>query len=175
MILQRQEFIPAPEGVHNAVCVDFVDLGIVNGQFGPKAMVKIVWEIEEPMEDGRPFTVQKRYSASLHEQSNLCKDLKSWRGKPFTSDELKAFDTENLIGVPCQLVVAHNEHDGSVYANVENVLKAVKKLKPTGKYVRQKDRPTDQQSQPADKGKGGKPANRAASYQPAATADEIPF
>ena len=171
MILKRTEFVPAPEGVHNAVCVDFVDLGIVNGQFGPKAMVKIVWEVEALMKDGRPFTVQKRYSASLHERSSLSQDLKGWRGKPFTADEAKAFDTEKLIGQPCQLVVTHNEHEGSVYANVDNVLKAGdKRLQPSGKYVRQKDRPTDQQDR-----KAAGPANRVANYNPAATAEEIPF
>ncbi len=141
MIIEAKAFTPAPEGVHAAVCVDVADLGMVTGQFGTKHTLKVVWEIEAKMDDGKPFTVSKRYTATLNEKGNLAKDLKSWRGKPFTPEELKGFDTEKLINVPCQVVVQHNERDGQVYGNVTTVIKAQGvKLAPTGKYVRHKDR-----------------------------------
>jgi hypothetical protein len=156
VIIKGSEFVPAPEGMHNAVCVDVADLGIVDGTFGPKHQCKIVWEIEAKMDDGRPFTVSRRYTVSLNEKSNLSKDLRSWRGKAFTPEELKGFDTERLIGVPCQVLIQHAEREGQVYGNVTTVIKAgPTKLQPTGKYVRHKDRegykaPAAAASQPAE-------------------------
>ncbi len=167
MIVGKVDFVPAPDGVHNAVCVDEIDLGVVPSTFGPKHMLKIVWEIEELMENGKRFLVSKRYSASLHEKSSLHKDLKSWRGKAFTSEELKAFDLENVVGKPCQLVIVHAERDGSTFANVQTVAKAGSvKMTPSGGYIRVKDRPADQR--PAQ-------SNGSAVGAREEVADEIPF
>jgi hypothetical protein len=166
MIIKGSDFTPAPEGMHNAVGVDVVDLGMVDGQFGMKHKLKIVWEIDAPMEDGRRFVVSKRYNVSLHEKSTLFKDLKGWRGRPFTPEELKGFDLDKVIGAPCQLVIVHNERDGSVYADVQTVMKAGQaKITPSGNYTRVKDRPADQQ-RPGGNGNG----------RPAPKEDEgIPF
>jgi len=158
-IVKGSDFQPAPDGVHNAVCVDVVDLGIVDSAFGKKHKLKIVWEIGEKMDDGRPFIAQKRYTVSLHEKSTLAKDLKNWRGKPFTPEELKGFDIEKVIGVPCQLVIVHDEKEGAVYANIQTILKAATpRLEPSGKYVRVKDRPATQPNTGHGNGGGGKTA-----------------
>lgn len=136
-------FIPAPAGLHHSVCVDAVDLGMVDGTFGRKHMVKLVWQTKDAMQDGKPFLVQNRYTASLHEKSNLRKHLESWRGKKFTDDEAVEFDLEKLIGANCQLMVAHAEKDGNVYANVLSIVpapSALGKLQPRD-YQRVKDRP----------------------------------
>jgi hypothetical protein len=48
---------------------------------------------------------------------------------------------EKLIGQNCQIVVTHNERDGTTYANVQSVLKPGKtKLKVDPDFVRFKDR-----------------------------------
>jgi hypothetical protein len=133
-------FTPAPEGVHAAVCVDVVDLGMVESQWGKRPKCRIVWEIEETMEDGKRFIVGKQYTLSLHQKSALFKDLKSWRGRPFTDEELAGFDLEKVIGAPAQLVIGHEDKDGTVYANVTAIIKATKALKPSGGYIRTKDR-----------------------------------
>jgi hypothetical protein len=142
LIVSGKNYTPAPEGVHAAVCVDVADKGMVETEWGSKHKCRIVWEIAAPMDDGRPFTIGKTYTVSLHEKSSLYKDLKGWRGRAFTADELRGFDLENVVGKPCQLVVAHNDVDGTTYANVQAILKADVKnqLKPSGKYVRAKDR-----------------------------------
>jgi hypothetical protein len=55
-------------------------------------------------------------------------------------------DVEKLIGANCQIVVQHNERDGSTYANVIAVLKAGKaKLTVTKDYTRAKDRAPKEQ------------------------------
>jgi hypothetical protein len=138
------DFEPAPEGLHRAVCVDVVDLGPQTTPWGERHKVKLIWELSCQMDNGRPFTISKRYTASLHAKSNLNKDLTRWRGRPFTSEELAGFDLEQVIGAPCQVLVQHAEKDGSVYGNVTAVMRVGTKpeewLKPSGGYVRQKDR-----------------------------------
>lgn len=142
-------FTPAPTGVHQAVCCDVVDMGLLEVTFGGttkrKHMVRIAWQIEELTADGKPFLVQKRYTASLHEKAALRKDLESWRGRPFTEDELRAFDLERLIGVNALVNVMQVEKNGSTYANVQAVMpvkKGMPALKPRD-YVRVCDRPVE--------------------------------
>jgi len=147
----ESKFVPVPEGLFEAVCVDVVDLGMVTGQFGEKHKLKIVWEVAAKMVDGRPFTIQQRYTVSLSPKANLYKALKSWRGTDFTKEELKSFEMDSVIGAPCQIIVEHNENDGNTYANVSAILKAKDKLAPSGKYIRAKDRP-DYNAPPSKEG-----------------------
>ena len=101
-------FTPAPAGTHAAVCVDVVDLGILEVSFGGKTKqqhkINLVWQIDEERDDGKPFTVRKRYTCSLHEKAALRKDLEAWRGRPFTDQELDGFDLETLISAPALLI-----------------------------------------------------------------------
>lgn len=142
LIAKGTSFTPPPEGVWPAVCVDVVDLGTVESPWGAKPKCRIVWEISEKMRDGRPFVATKQYTISLHEKANLHKDLKAWRGKSFTVEEMQGFDVEKVIGAPCQLVITHEEKDGLVYGNVTAILRAQKNgvLAASGKYIRYKDR-----------------------------------
>lgn len=141
-VVSGKTYTPAPEGVKAAVCVDVVDKGMQETEWGSKHKCRVVWEIPDTMEDGRRFTIGKSYTVSLHEKSTLYKDLKSWRGKPFTAAELAGFDLEKLIGAPCQLVITHEDKDGSVFANVTAIMKAdpANRLTPSGSYQRVKDR-----------------------------------
>lgn len=148
IIAQRPEstYTPAPEGLHLAVCVDVIDLGIVQTTWGDRHKVRLVWQIEE--EDSqrlRRFECRKQYNLTLHEKATLRKDLESWRGRKFSDAELKGFDLEKLLGVNCQLQVVHDITDeGSIFANVQAIVPAPKntpKLLPMD-YVRVKDRPT---------------------------------
>lgn len=146
IMVSGRKYVPPPEGMRQACCVDVVDLGIVETNFGKKDSVRITWELDVDMDDGRPFIISRRYAKSLHEKSSLHKDLKSWRGRAFTPEELAGFDLEKLIGVPCQILVQHEERDGVPYGNIAAITKAEKThwLKPSGKYVRVKDRPEQQ-------------------------------
>jgi len=122
-----KSFTPAPAGVHQAVCCDVVDLGLVEvewqGQKNTKPMVRLVWQIaESEPETGKPYLIAKRYGASLHKKATLRKDLQSWRGRPFTEAELKEFDLDNVIGAGALLNVVHNVKDGTTYANIEAIM-----------------------------------------------------
>ena len=147
-------FAPAPEGTHSAVCVDVVDLGILevtySGKTSKQHKIKIVWQIEEDRDDGQPYQVNKRYTLSLHEKASLRKDLESWRGRSFSDSELEGFDVEAVIGVGCLLNIIHNKgRDGGIFANVAGVMK-LPKGSPTIKmrdYVRVSDRVPEAQAQ----------------------------
>lgn len=169
-------FAPCPQGVHQAVCCDVVDMGnletVWNGQKKIKHVVRIVWQVEELMEDGKPFLVQSRYTASLHEKARLRKDLESWRGRTFTEPELQSFDLEVLLGVNCLLnvVQAKSTKNGNTYANVTAVMplkKGMEKMTPTN-YVRVVDR-KEQDQRPAQSDDG---FDQSA---PPITDDDIPF
>jgi len=141
-----ETFEPAPAGAHAGICVDIVDLGVLQVTYGKQTKeqhkVRICWQIDENMEDGKPFLATKRYTLSLHEKAALRKDLESWRGKPFTDEELKGFDLEVLLNKPCLLNINHTTRQGSTYADVTSIMRLPKAMTaPTPRdYVRVCDR-----------------------------------
>ena len=137
----EKKFEPAPEGLHDSVCVDVVDKGWMESAFGIKPKVRLAWEIKAKREDGKPFLVSKTYTVSLHPKATLRQDLKAWRGREFTKEELANFDMEKLVGAPCRLLVKHDVGDDGEYSFVDSILKAAQPaLKPSGGYKRVKDR-----------------------------------
>jgi len=163
----RKDYTPAPEGLHQAVCVDVIDLGLKETPWGEKAKVEIRWQIEATHEDtGKPFIVLKWYTLSLNERATLRAHLQSWRGKKFTEKEAEVFDLERLLGQNCQLQIAHNVSDnGSTFANVQAIVplaRGMTKLHPV-EYVREQDR----EKQPGTV--NGAPAGEEAD------GDQIPF
>ena len=131
-----------------------VDLGEQKVEFGGKAKVqpkvRIVWQIDADREDGKPFRVSKRYTASLHEKATLRKDLESWRGRPFTSQELEGFDLENLLSIPCLVNIIHEKKNGQTYANVASIMGLPKSM--AGPIPRDYVRVCDRESTEAPQG-----------------------
>ena len=130
LVIKESEghFEPAPPGLHQAVCVDVVDLGIVPGKYGPKAKLRLIWQLKTRNKKGERFQVRATYTQSLGESSNLRKDLESWRGRSFTQEELENFDVEKLLGINCQLSLKQekSKSTGRLYAKVTAVLEPLK-------------------------------------------------
>ena len=140
--------LPLPEpGTTQAVCCAVWDLGLQKTTFMGEDKIQhkiiIAWEITQKIDapdseyHGKPYMMNKKYTLSLGEKANLRKDLESWRGRPFTEDELRnGFDIEKLYGINCYLGVKHEaaKNDPSkVYANVSAILplpKNVDKIQP---------------------------------------------
>lgn len=125
------DFKPAPAGTHIGICVSVIDIGTQvtpfkneDGSQKSNHQVRLTWELpNEPMEDGRPFSVSKYYTASLHEKATLRQHLEAWRGKGFTDDELEGFHLKNVLGKPCMVSVTHKpKADKSVSAVVSGVV-----------------------------------------------------
>lgn len=143
-------YVPCPAGAYAAPCCDVVDLGIVKSTYAGKEKkqhkIEIIWQTPELRDDGKPYLVKKRYTLSLHEKAGLRKDLESWRGRPFTEEELNGWDVESVISVPALINVVHNAANGSVYANVATIMRIPKGMPiPTldPSYVRVQDRPAE--------------------------------
>ncbi len=105
------DFEPPPAGTHVARCVQVIDVGTqhwTSAQYGPKSgrKIRLTWELSnetkvfDETKGEQPIFVSAEYTASLNEKSNLRKVLTSWRGKPFSDEELQGFDPRK-ISAPC--------------------------------------------------------------------------
>ena len=129
---KTNDFTPLPDGTYLGVCSMIVDLGDMYSETYKKLQRKVMigWQLpEEPIEvNGKeePRVVTNRYTATLGESGNLYRDLIAWRGKPFTPEELAAFDLKNIIGASCLLTVATSKTGEKTYTNVTGVAKLLK-------------------------------------------------
>lgn len=172
----RTDYIPCPTGLHHAVCVDVVDMGIVDGgQYGPKHKVRIVWQTGSRDASGQRYLVTKRYTASLHKKAALRQDLVSWRGLDFEPEQLKGFDLEKLLGANCQLNVVHNtttiDGDQVTFANVATIVpppQGVDRLNGEN-YTREVEREQQQQQAPQ-----AAPQSDGPAYEEAPAEGEVP-
>lgn len=124
----KKDQAPIPAGMHIARCYGLFDTGTHHDdRFDKdKREIVIVWEVpkcrikikRDDVEQDLPRAISKRYTLSLHEKSQLRKDLQSWRGRPFTPAELAGFEVKNILGKACLLNITHTEKDGKTYANI---------------------------------------------------------
>jgi hypothetical protein len=134
----RPKSPPIPAGMHVATCYYVVDVGThhFNWQGEEKSTRKVYLGFEVngeritiPAKDGEPEkdlprAISQDYTISLDKKSNLRKTLDSWRGVPFTPEELKGFDLKNILGAPCMLNLAHSVC--GQYANIIGVVPMMK-------------------------------------------------
>jgi hypothetical protein len=70
---------------------------------------------------------------SIGKKATLRGILESWRGRPFTNDELGGFDLKNIIGANCLLNIVHKpgKADPSrIYARIQGVMPLTKGMAP---------------------------------------------
>ena len=143
------DYMPVPEGTHQAQCNMVVDLGLqetnFQGKIANKRQCYIRWELPTERIEytdrksgevvSGPMLIGKLYTLSLHEKATLRHDLEGWRGKAFTPTELTAgVDLFKLAGQPCQITVVHVIRNDRTFANVTSVVgwpKGLKKPKAT--------------------------------------------
>lgn len=117
-------------GPQNAVCCGVFDLGMQKNTFNGETKVKrgaiLMFEIEELDNEGKPKVISKQYSSinlskNSAYRSSLQKHLESWRGRPFTEEEIESgFDLYSVWNVPCTLTIEQNDKG---YFNITNVTK----------------------------------------------------
>lgn len=136
---ENKVFHLVPAGTYQAVCSNVWDIGLQEKEFKGKKVVQhkciILWELNETIESddeysGKRFTISKKYTLSLNAKATLHKDLLAWRGRAFSTEEIKGFDLEKLIGVNAMLSIIHNEVGDKTYANVSAVMKLAKGMMP---------------------------------------------
>src|SRR6516225_4729802 len=131
------DFKPHVEGIHPAVCVDVIDLGLVETEFqGEKRLVnkvRLFFETEQKNEEGKNCVISKTFTASLHPKAKLADFLAKWRGRPVVPGE--SIDLQKLIGANCTLVISHQKNMvGRTYASIDAVSKPTKGLVASGGY-----------------------------------------
>jgi hypothetical protein len=149
----NNDFEPCPEFTGKGVCVDVTPLRKQQSQYGERNVFKLVFEVDAEKEDGTRYGVwSNNFTPTLNEKASFRKFLRGWFGRDLTRAELEDFDTETLIGKPAQLVIVHQHKEGKVYANIAACTpdKSGEPLKPSGKFVRAKDR----QAPPGPNGAG---------------------
>ena len=169
----ESDFTPHPEGQFRAVCCDVVDLGLVEttylGKTKKKHRIRVVFQTEAQREDGAPFTVSNWLTLSMYAESHLRKFLQSWRGKAYTEEEAnEGVDVELMIGVGGLIQVGYVTSNGKTYANITSIMRLMPDMEPVGvdpKYVRVKDRETDDSRPPDDGPPVGEPPSD----------DDLPF
>ncbi len=113
----------ASEGVALVVLADVEDLGVQQNQFyGARREVRLTWVVNEKDPEGNYFVISRKYTASLHEKSNLFGDVKDMIGRtPPTS-----LDIETLIGTVNSGVIKQvdgkDKNEGKKFANIKAFL-----------------------------------------------------
>ena len=122
-------------GTHIARCYSMTHIGTQNfeyqGESKKSNRIRLGFELPHEIRDfngeDRPLVISKEFTLSLHEKSNLRKDLESWRGKAFTTKERNNFDITDLLGVECNLSIIHKEsNSGKSFAYISNISKLSK-------------------------------------------------
>jgi hypothetical protein len=123
-----------PAGVHLARCFRLVDLGtqpeVFEGEQKMMKKLRVEFELHgeddagQPLtrDDGRPLTIGMELTASLGKKAKLRAHLESWRGRPFTPEELLGFDMARLLGAYGLCNVTHRTSGaGKAYAAVSSL------------------------------------------------------
>lgn len=133
-----ENFVPHPEGIFPAVCVDVIDLGQEETEYqGEKRIrncVRVAFETEAKMDDGKPFFIAKKFTASLHQKAKLAEFIGKWRGRAVEMNE--SIDLGKLIGASCTLVISQNRNieTKKIYSGIDAISKPTKKMVPSGHY-----------------------------------------
>lgn len=163
-----KSFAPHPqsESFIRAVIVDITELTTMQTKYGDKEVFKIVYETEFVDDDGRHGMLwSPPYTPSLNEKASFRRDLKKIRGADVTPAEMRELDVEKvLLGFPVKILVSHEHVGDRTFAKISEIRpdQGPNPYKPSGEYVRRKDRQEG----------GGSTYRKAASAPEADNADD---
>lgn len=139
-----------PAGVHVGRCYRVIDLGTqeetYEGETKLLPKICIYWELHGEDDEGNPLmtddgnamVIWQEFTRSLGKKAKLRATLESWRGRPFSDDELKGFDVSKLLGAYCMVNITHKTSgQGKTYANVSSLTplpSALRNAKPEPYY-----------------------------------------
>lgn len=123
----ESKFKPHPDGQFVGQCVDMIDLGEhVHSFAGDDQYIEqrcaIVYRTGQKNPDtGDYIDVNKEFTVSMGERSNLRKHLEQWRGKAYTPEQVKAgVQLDRLTGNHALLTIAQkpNKAGTRTYAEI---------------------------------------------------------
>lgn len=128
-----------PTGSYGAVCYKIIDIGTQESTFNNETkkrhQVIIGWELSEKMKDGKPFSITKFYTLSLHEKATLRSHLEAWLKRPLTEADCASFDPKSLLGKPFLVNVGLNKKGRSTVLGFASVPKGVEVPTPVNPTV----------------------------------------
>lgn len=138
-------FVPVPPGMHLGRCYRIIDLGTQESTYMgvTKKLPKVMLQFEIHGEDndgkpiltdkGDPMSISKNFTLSLSDKATLRIDLQRWRGREFTSDELRGFELKNVLGAWAMLsVIKATGNDGKEYTNIDSINSVPPAIKKSG-------------------------------------------
>ena len=139
-VVENEEVSPARSArtKEAGVCVDVIDLGVVNTPYGPKHQLKFVFELGSLKSNGYPQTVSRTFTSSFYKKSALRPALEAWLGCPLDEHEsVMAYPFTRLVGKGCTLrLLPTISEAGNAYMKIESIKPAKTALKPSGTYRR---------------------------------------
>ena len=131
-----EEIEPLSQKMHHAVTYMLVDIGTQINQTFQTASKELVigWEVPSERyiwkdkdtgeETERAKVITRRFTASLARSSHLKAILETWRGQPFTPEELQEFDLSTILGINCYIQVMHKtvKRTGGIFPEVSAVM-----------------------------------------------------
>lgn len=137
----------APAGTHRAVLYKVVNLGTLPTEFqGQKKQshkIRLFWELTDEevtyqvtengvkVEKTAPFSIGRKFTFSMGDQSHLYPIVTGMIGQGLTEDERWNFDIESLLGMSSLITVVHEEYNGQKFAKVAStapLLKGMEKI-----------------------------------------------
>jgi hypothetical protein len=128
--VKESEFKSVEPGNYLGQIINIIDCGTQRFEYMgevknlPKLYLR--FELNEYMEDERPYIIGGFYTASMHEKATLRQLLEGARGKKFTDEEAADFDMFQLLGKNCLVNVVSTEKNGKTYTNVQALTKTPK-------------------------------------------------
>lgn len=179
---EEKTYEAIPTGTQQAVCAMVCDIGTHIGDYQGKQIkrrqVVVIWQLDEKKKEGdfagEPFQVSKFYTLSLDQKANLRKDLESWRGRPFTAEELQGFDLENLIGANCMLNLIEEKEKVKISA-IMPLYKGMAKIKQTLTEEPEWIEKFRAKSLERTQAGNGPVASEASAAKPPQAEDDLPF
>ena len=122
-------------GTYKSCCFGLINLGTFkfeNEGVVDKfiSQIMLLWEIHKELtskpklnSDALSPIIVKEYTLSLSNSSSLRSSLESWRGKPFSEDEIRRFDLKTILGGWCNLEISDfKKNDELTYSTVTEIL-----------------------------------------------------
>ena len=134
------EFELVPEGNYLARCYRTINEGSHKDEFPgqtfeAKMTERVIFYFELlqdydtgediRMEDGRPFSINKKYTNSMHEKASLRKDIQKWTKVILSETEAEDFDLNTLLGKFCIIQVSHvpsKSDKNKFFANISAIM-----------------------------------------------------
>lgn len=128
---------PLPEaGNHPAVCVGVVEMGSYLSRDKKEYIPKVLFmfelldetyewkdQVTGEVRDGRVLA-SVEYAKFFSRNAGLRKNLESWRGRAFKTEELEGFFLGNVIGKKCNVNIIHKvSHIGNPYMKISQLAK----------------------------------------------------